>query len=434
MALLQPPPPESDIVLTFLNEYGGVLLAWGWIFTVFFVLTIAWSVFKLLKQIDYFSAIQWTFLQVTVPEENAQTPKSMENFFDVIAGIHKNPDVVEKLFDGYMEAWFSCELHCEPHRVRYILVIPANHRKFFEGVIYGQYPLAEIKEAEDYTQNFSLDKIEKTFDMYGTEIKMTSDQIYPIRTYHEYEDSLAEDDKYIDPHQALVEAYTNIREGEQFWVQLLVKPKDAKAIKKWAKSGEEAIAKIAGTAKEKSPGLLEQFGNFGKSLPGDLWTAFISGPIEAEKKKDKQLRPVFTPLDQARMEGIVRKVSRNGFKMKLRLLHISPAGKLVKQSASTGMGVFKQFNTFHMNSLAPDNETKTNGPGFFLKNTRRRFRKRKILLQFQIRDFWGDDSGYWMNAEELATLYHFPIKYVKAPLVQRATSGLGSAPPDIPYI
>jgi len=434
VALLQPPIPESDFFLTFLNEYGGVLLAWGWIITLFFVLTIAWEVYKLLKQIDYFSAIQWTFLQITVPEENAQTPKAMESFFDVIAGIHKNPDITERFFEGYTEAWFSCEIHCEANRVRYIMVIPTNHRKFFEGVIYGQYPLAEIREVEDYTQAFPIDKIEKDFDLYGTEIITVADEFYPIRTYHEYEDSLAEDDKYIDPHQALVEAYTNIREGEQFWVQILVRPKDAKVIQKWTAAGEEAIAKIAGTAKEKEKGMIIEFFHFLRNLPFAVIDALLNGPPEAEKKKDKQLRPVFTPLDQARMEGITRKVSRNGFKTKIRVVHISPPGKLVKQSAATAMGAFKQFNTFHMNSFKPDPATKTNGPNYLLKQTRRSFRKRRILLLFQIRDMWGDDSGVMMNPEELATLYHFPIKYVKAPLVQRATSGLGSAPPDIPYI
>jgi hypothetical protein len=423
------------VVRFILDQYGEILLAWGWFMVVFFVLHVAWEAYKFIKTLDYVSAIQWTFLQITVPELAEQTPKSMEHAYDVWSGIHKGPDIVERYFEGYLEAWFSCELHCEPHRVRYIMVVPTAHRKFFEGVIYGQYPQAEIREVEDYSQRYNFRDLEKTFDLYGTEVVLVADDIYPIKMYNEYEDSLAEEDKYIDPHQSLVEAYTNIREGEEFWVQILIRPIDAKTITTWAKTGEHAIAEIAGTAKEEEPGIVGRAVNLVRALPGELWQAFVSGPIEPEDKKmDRPLRPVFTPLDSAKMEGITRKISRTGFKTKIRLIHIAPAGKLVKPSISTAIGAFKQFNTFHLNSLKPDDETKTNGPNYILKQSRRRFRKRKVLLYYQFRDFWGITAGQMMTAEELATLYHFPVKYLRAPAVERATSGLGAAPENLPYI
>lgn len=400
----------------------------------FFVLSIAWQTYKLLKGIDFVTAIQWSYLQVTVPEETIQTPKSMEHAFDVWAGIHKNPDVVERFFEGYMEAWFSCELVCEQYRVRYILVVPTVHRKFFEGVVYGQYPNAEIKEVEDYSLRYDFRDIEKKFDMYGTEVVLASDDIYPIRTYREFEDTLAEDENFIDPHQSIVEAFTNVREGEEFWVQFLVRPRDSKVVEKWSVRGDDEILKIGGRFKAKPPGLMMAIADFFLSLPGEIFNAVTRGP-ETNGKEDKQERPLLpNPTEAAKMDGIQRKVARQGFSVKIRLVHISKRVPFHKQSAATALGAFKQFSTANLNSFKPDPYTKTNGPNYFFKQSRRRFRKRRVLLHFQWRDMWGAEAGQMMNAEELATLYHFPIKYVRAPVVERATSGVGSAPENVPFL
>jgi len=45
-----------------------------------------------------------------------------------------------------------------------------------------------------------------------------------------------------------------------------------------------------------------------------------------------------------------------------------------------------------------------------------------------------DPRSKGMSAEELATLYHFPAKYVRAPAVERSKAGLGSAPDNVPYV
>ena len=87
-----------------------------------------------------------------------------------------------------------------------------------------------------------------------------------------------------------------------------------------------------------------------------------------------------------------------------------------------------------MNSFYPDPDIKTNGPNYFMKQWRRYWRKRRVFLNYQWRDFWGVDAGFFMCAEELATLYHFPTKYVRAPVVERSKAGLGGAPENVPYV
>ena len=427
-------PIQSPLAALFapLAHVTDVLRTWGWLFILFFVLWIAWETYQDIKHVDYVSSIHFPFLQITIPEENAQTPKAMEQAFEAWGGIQKNPDIIERYFEGYFLAWYTLELQCMRNRVRFIMVVPTNHRKFFEGVIYGQYPSANINEVEDYAQEYSFRDLEKTYDLYGTELVLVKDDIYPIRTYTDYEDVLAEDDKFIDPLQSVIEAFTTIEEGEQFWFQLLVKPVSGEEIGAWEERGEKEMLKISGRDVKEAKGLMATFYDLVLTLPSELLSILLSGPAE-EKKKEVKQRLFLHPGEAAQLEGIVGKVSRSGFRTRMRVLHIAPAGKLHKPNISKAIGVFKQFNTFNLNQLKPDPDTKTNGPNYFLKQSRRRFRKRNILLNYQYRDFWGDKSGYMMNAVELATLFHFPNKYARSPSISRATSGLGSAPDNLPY-
>jgi hypothetical protein len=420
--------------VTFVSFFSEAFLTWGWFLILLLALWIAWETYMFIKRIDYVSSIKWTFLQITIPEEAGQTPKAMETAFEVWGGIHKDPDLIERFFDGYTLAWYSCELQCRRGRVRYIMVVPTAHARFFEGVIYGQYSTAEVQEVEDYSLEFSYQDLGKTFELFGTEMHLAKDDYYPIRLYHEYEDKLAEDDRFVDPHQSLLEAYSNIEEGEEFWVQILIRPVSAKEIEKWADTGQEKISALSGQAKEEKPGIISSLSSFFLKLPLEILDVFMKGPLEAgEKKKEERKFHIYNPSEDAAMKGILQKVSHTGFRTKIRVLHIAPAGKLNKPNIGKAIGAFKQFNTFNLNSLKPDSATKTNGPNFIMKKSRRAYRQRVILLNYQWRDFWGDKSGQMLTAEELATLYHFPAKYVRVPAVQRATAGLGSPPENLPY-
>lgn len=416
------------------QETSSVILGWGWLLVVVILLWATWKVYMTIKALDYLNGIQWTVIQITVPDESEKTPKAMENAINVWEGIHKNPDLIERYFEGYIEAWYSCEIHCSKGKARYIMVVPAVHKTFFEGVIYGQYPEANIVEVDDYTQRYRWQDLEEKYDLYGTEVSLVNEDYLPIRTYHDYEDMLAEEDKYIDPHQALIEAYTNINEGDEFWVQMLVRPIDAKDIKKWEEKGEEEIDKLAGKETKKELGLIGKVIHAILQMPIDMLKAAAEGPLEPDTgKRDSLSFPITSEADKAKMDGILRKVASGGSKVKIRVLYIAPVGKLTKPNISRAIGGFKQFNTFNLNSFRPDPDTKTNGPNYIFKKWRRYWRKRKVLLYFQWRDLGPYKAGQMMSSEEIATIYHFPIKYLKAPAVERAKAGTGGAPENIPY-
>ena len=426
------PTPTSTFSFATLSEIAPVLSGFGWLLVVFLLMWVVWNTYLLLKRIDYFSAIEWVFLEISIPPDSEETPKSMESFFEIMGGIHKSPDLIEKYFDGYIEAWISCEILCLPGQARYFIIAPAAYRQLVEASIYAQYPRAEVVEAEDYTQRYTWRDIREKIDIFGTEVIQTNEEYYPIKTYLEFETPLAEEDKYVDPHQIVIETLTNISPGEEFWIQMCVRPTDAKEINAWAAKGQQEIAVISGQAKKAAPGVLSGLKDQAMQFPGELLSAAFNGPIEAERKKDEQTLRFFNPVDEARMKGILQKTSHTGFRTKIRIMHIAPAGQLKKPNIARAFGVFKQFNTFHLNGLKPDKATKSNGPNAIMRDKRRYLRERKIFLQFQWRELWYGDGAMY-TAEELATIYHFPSKHVKTPGLTRAKSGLQSPPKNLPY-
>ncbi len=411
-----------------------LILSWGWLVIVIVMLVIIWKLYLLIKRIDFIGGIQWTYIKITIPDDAEQTPKAMENVFDVLEGMHKGGDLIEMYFDGYLEAWYSCELHFTKGRARYIMVIPTVHQQFVEGVIYGQYPEANIEEVEDYTYRYSYQDIDKKFDVYGSEMVLAVDDIFPIKSYMDYADTLAEEDTYVDPLQALVEAYTNINEGEEYWIQFLIRPIDHKDTAEWVEKAEDEIDKLAGKVVVKKMNLGGQILHSLLSIPTEALKALTQGPTEAAYDSSSSAAdfPKVSVTEKEKAEGILRKISKGGYRVKIRVIYIAPMGELSKPNIGRLIGGFKQFNTYHLNSFKPDPDTKTNGPNYFLKQTRRARRKRDIFLFYQWRDFFSYDDGFMMSGEELATIYHFPSKYMRAPAVERAKAGVGAAPANIP--
>ncbi len=417
----------------FVTEFGPTLLTFGWLLVLWMIMWVAWKTYLLLKMIDYVSAIEWTYYQITLPEETEETPRSMEVVFEVAGGMHKNPDFNELYFDGYLEPWVSFEIFCTQGAAKFIMVVPTAHKRLLESVVYAQYPKADLREVADYTQRYSVNDLRTKFELWGSEIVLVEDDVVPIKTYKEFEARLAEEVRFVDPMQIIVEALTNVEPGEEFWIQILVRPMDGKKIKEWEQRGEKKIAEISGQSIKEKPGIWENFKEFAIALPGELFKSFFSGPLEFEKVKEEKVLRFFNPLATAKMEGILGKISGNGYKTKIRLIYIAPIGQLKKPNIGRGFGVFKQFAVGHMNSFKPDDDTKTNGPNFIMRNRRRLLREKNIFLNFQWRDFFGRDSGQIMNADELATIYHYPVKYVSAPGVERAKSGLKAPPANLPY-
>jgi hypothetical protein len=261
------------------------------------------------------------------------------------------------------------------------------------------------------------------YDIWGTEIVLYNNDVYPIRTYPAFEHSLS--GEFRDPISNVLEVLGKIKEDEQIWIQMHIRPADDE----WKKEGDRIIAKLAGKpekpkAKSSSQGLMEFLRN--------LLLGFFQEPIWGEEKKGDALpsRAQFlTPGEKDIVQCIEEKIAKIGFHSGIRVIYTAKKELFSKANVPPINAFFRQFNTQNLNALKSNSKVGTS-IDFWFKQGRELYRKARIYRRYREREFPTVYSV--LNIEELASIYHFPIKEVEAPNLGRIGSYKSSPPPNLP--
>jgi len=307
--------------------------------------------------------------------------------------------------------------------VQFLIHTAEPFRDLVEASIYAQYPDAEIVEVEDYVNSVPQEYPNDEYNMWATELILVKDDCYPIRTYLEFEHSLSQDMK--DPMAALLEIMSKFNPGEQAWFQIIIVPIN----QKWTAKSNVAVRKII---KEEMPikkgpldAIFDGFlGNL-SSIATGIGEMIIPGmsPAKDEKKKDQyNIVQNLTEGDKEIVSGIQKKATKIGYKTKMRLMYIAKNEVFLKQRGVSGIfGAIKQFNTNDKNAIKPETKKVITKVNYFFKKKREAVRKTKIMKAYKERSISrGTGKTFIFNIEELATLWHFPMIQVKAPLIKKA--------------
>jgi hypothetical protein len=367
------------------------------------------------KHATFHQSITWKLLELKVPQNILKTPKAMEQIFNA----------------AYLEGekhWMSFEMVGHAGGSKFYLRIPSQFRNMMEAAVYAQYPDAEITEADDYVKQMPKVMPNQEFDLYGVEQGLAKDAWLPIRTYANFEDSVEE--RRIDTIALLMESMAKLKDSEQMWIQLVVKPADDK----WKKAAEKAVNKLLGIDDgKKSGGILSGFG-LGVSAQDIIAAPFrhpneVTPPKKEEKPKDKTEHP----NKKEQVEGIRLKTAKLAFEATVRALYIDRRETLGKDNLSSIAAYFRQFGTQNLNAFKPE-PTRTTGKvtGFF-KKWRLALRKRDFFAAYaHARPTAGIKCI--LNTEELATVYHFPIGTVGTTELQKVGSRKGGPPATLPMM
>ncbi|MFH1192223.1 MAG: hypothetical protein V1655_01985 [bacterium] len=394
----------------------------GWIPIIFVIVWGLWKVWIFFIQNEYAGKIKFILLAIDVPKDNLQTPKAVEQIFAHLAGAHSTPNFIEKYWDGYVQAWFSLEIISIDGYIQFLLYTPEPFRDLVEAAIYAQYPNAEITEVEDYVNNVPQKYPSEEWNFWGTELILVKPHCYPIRTYAEFEHTGSEE-VFKDPMAALLEMMSRMNKGEQVWIQLIINPIN----QDWAKECDKEVRKLV---KEKVPtsggggisggfmGILHSAADaFGEMITG-------MGGVEATEKKDNDPYNIvmnMTTGDKEIVEGIQKKAAKIGYQTKIRQMYIARHEVFSKQKGVSGIfGTIKQFNTNDKNSIKPELKVVATKINYFFKKWRVAGRQNRLMKAYRVRSLSRGTAHIGiLNIEELATLWHFPMSQVKAPLIKK---------------
>lgn len=414
-------PPEQLIF--------ALVVMFGWIpvYLLFFKTMLdMWA--KRCKSI-YTKDWKWVVLAVDIPPLFIQTPKAVEQIFAQLSGSLVKPNIVDKYTSGKTPKIFSFEIISIEGYIQFLVRTEEEFRDLTESAIYAQYAEAEITEVEDYVANIPDTYPSEEYNVAVVDFKLAESYAYPIRTYPSFEYNISKDQVFSDPMAAILETFSRIGRGENFWLQLIVEPTS----NDWKAEGIQVVKELISGKKPKKEFFVFKILSFPLSLLNELVGSLAGGGGEKDKKKpEKKEAPEgkisdLTPGVKTTIEAMEDKLSKLGFKSKLRILYAARNDIFNPTRCINGfVGAMNQFHMVNRNAIVPD---KKSGDA---KPKKDAISKKDFVAAYKKRDLKFGGDPYILNIEELATVWHFPLPFVKTPLVQKAGAKRGEPPLGLP--
>ncbi|MFH1187664.1 MAG: hypothetical protein V1688_02250 [bacterium] len=396
----------------------------GWIVFVFLFIYMLWLIWYNYRRAMATKDWKYTFLAIDIPRNNEQSPKAVEYIFSQLAAVYSKGNLIDRYWKVRAQESFSFEIVSDGGYLQFYVWTNSNFRDLAEAAIYAQYPDAIITEVEDYTKDFAKQRFpNEKYEMYGTELKLSNKDAFPIRTYPMFEHALSQELK--DPMASMLEILSRVKPGERVWIQLVLKPIDSS----WTGGGKSAIKKITGQGGD-SKGLLDKISDLPIRLIALIDEAIFPENASSSSSKDEFTLQKLTPGQIDVLKAVENKISKIGFKTNFRIVYLAPKELFDKKRVISGFfGSLQQFSILGLNSFKTTKKQTTSVNYFFIKRREAKI-KNRILSKYIGRS--GDGSKMILNIEELATIYHFPIMTVKVPMLSKTESKRSEPPVRLP--
>ena len=380
-----------------------------------------WQEYRSLK---YTKDWEFIVLAIDVPAIAVQTPKAVEQIFAHLSGAYEPANVWERWWQGKAQRWFSFEIVSIEGYIQFLIWTEKKERDLVEAAIYAQYPEAEITEVEDYVSALPEKYPNSEFDIHGLEFGLAAKEAYPIRTYPDFKYDVNPDITFSDSMAALLENFTRVGKGENLWMQIIIVPTG----NDWKEDGIALVKEVISGGESHHSSALDSILGFPKRFTEEFlvygWVngAELSEPEETPAGKVSDL----TPGGRKTIEAIEAKLSKIGFKSKIRLLYTARLENYMPRRCVGGVvGAMNQFHVPSSNAFISHGSTMSKGID-------RRMRKNEFFKAYKKRKAKAGGSPYVLNTEELATVWHFPMPFVKTPLIQKTYAKRAEAPSDLP--
>ena len=424
------------------------LRIWWWIFAPFFLYIELRILYLWWINWDYaYANKKWVMLEIIPPKEVLVPLKAMDDIFTVMWGVNYSPaNWRERWCEGQLAdagGWMSWEIASIEGKLHFYIRVLVGAKVSLETVLYGHYPELEISEVQDYTKNVPQNIPNEEWDVYGEDFILGEPAPYPIRTYEKFfepqGEKISAEEKRIDPISSLLELMSKLGPGEQFWLQFITMSSDEPQFKK---DTDKIIAKISKRPAKHVKTFFEHIIEVvyhlvaGPKKEGSGEKASYSW-LESTKTEEGEREMLLTPGEREILTEIENKIKRPIFRTTIRGVYVAKRENYQSAHRVLTRSYFSHFQTKNLNYLRFSTVTRPKTHYVFRNRipflrTRRMFRN--YILRFT--PLFPDRKKECpiLSTEEMATLYHFPLKItgLVAPTMARVESKKGGPPPNLP--
>lgn len=378
---------NKKVIVSILLSIINILLQWYVWLPI--VLVLSYLTWRNNHHVEVAHDIDSDLLILEIPKANDKSELAAEQLFASLHGILRDKD--ELKLNGGMQEHLSFEIASINGQIRFYVWVPKTLRSFVEGQIYSQYPTVQIRPAgEDYVNNEQKHSV-----AYSSEITLTGSEMLPIKTFQNFE---------VDPLAGITGSLAKLEStGEEVWVQILARP----IADDWHKSSDKWIKDVKSGKKSFSLGNLFDF-KWVSGVLSALWQPPEAGKAAAPKELSER--------DKTRIAEAEKKATKLGYKVKIRLVYMGESTTNARLRMQAIVGTYKQYNSTNLNGFKMSNAS-------FSKDE---------LVKYRNRAFGG--SGFILNIEELASVFHLPHTNVETPNVVWASSKNAEPPAKLPII
>lgn len=376
-----PQGQNLNILTDLILPYGGTIL--GLTLMTWLLITLV-SRHRLLQATK--KAADLVVLQVLIPreeddpEEESERRKDFKEVMSVaeqfLASLSALAPHTLDLFDQHAPT-LGLEIVAKD-AIRFYLIVPRPLRELVEKQVLAYYPTAAIDENKKF--KIFDDKLAGA----GAEFTLTRRFVLPIRTYKDLES---------DPLNGITNAFSKLGEHGRAVLQILIRPTNGH----W----QDQVSHAARAIQEgKSVNI------FHASWWGRALTALGHGFGETlksskENQEDRMRQSKLTPMQEEILKDLNEKASKVGYKAQVRIAVLADTAATAQTQLATITTAFAQFKSPQGNSL------QVKRPRSF-----RHFARDLIL-----RHFTGGRSQI-LTTEEIASLYHFPNRFLETPALE----------------
>lgn len=317
-----------------------------------------------------------------------------EMIFGAIGGLKAERGFAAWLFGRSDQ--YSYEIVASDKQISFYAVAPRKAARYIEQQVQAHYPEASMDIVPDYNIFKHNSFIKASF------LKTKRSFIFPLRTFNKME---------TDAMSSLINLMSKLNDSESIAIQYLVRSAHPKWHRKIAKvfrlvrKGKplhEALRYTGGTA------VLRFFMDF-------FSVVFDGKHHEQERQKQQNSMMKQTAADEQILKGFEEKNGKAGLDVNIRVI--------VATSSETQSGILLDnvVSSFSQCNLYEYGNQFNNRPSF----------NKHLVENFIYRRF-DENSSSILNTEELATLFHLPLKWLETPNIAWLNAKYAPAPTNIP--